>query len=138
MTNLPNNTPSEQPTSQRASSSPSRQSLESETRTILLKFLDDNDGLWDQFMEGDDPDPEKYDEMSDNATNDAQATLLKTVDRYVEEQLKQLKRHKVQTYSHMISFVDQKHHIKPDIEAVPIKYIDEQIAALRQQVKEGE
>lgn len=38
--------------------------------------------------------------------------------------LAELLEQKVQTYSHMISFVDAKHHIKPDIEAVPVSALE--------------
>lgn len=138
MTNLPNTTPSEQPA--KAGASPMTiQSLESEAIEIL-KTLCKQTTLADRAAEL--ATTANGVKAASNrfqwAIGEATQALLKTVDRYVEEQLKQLKRHKVQTYSHMISFVDLKHHIKPDIEAVPIKHIDEQIATLRQQVKGGQ
>lgn len=40
-----------------------------------------DDGLWDQFMEGDDPDPQKYDEFSDNAVTEATDQIIELFNR---------------------------------------------------------
>jgi hypothetical protein len=43
---------------------------------ILDKFKEETEDLWDQFMEGDSPAPQKYDDFLDNAYKTAQTAIL--------------------------------------------------------------
>ena len=46
----------------------------------LDTFKEETEDLWEQFMEGDDPDPQKYDEFLDNAYKQAKASLIEYID----------------------------------------------------------
>lgn len=59
--------------------------LDKKLEEILQKFQDDNDGLWDKFMEGTDPDPQKYDDSIDDALKEAVNHLTTLFSNLVEE-----------------------------------------------------
>lgn len=55
-------------------------------RDVLEKFSEDTEDLWEQFMEGDDPDPEKYDQFLDNAYKSATQELLNIINGLIPEE----------------------------------------------------
>lgn len=60
-------------------------SIESEVVKALDKFKEETEDLWEHFMEGDDPDPQKYDDFLDNAYKAAtQSIMALIVDSRVE------------------------------------------------------
>ena len=53
----------------------STESIDDKQYKILDKFIHETEDLWEQFMEGIDPNPQKYDDFYDNARNKARQAI---------------------------------------------------------------
>ena len=52
---------------------------------ILDTYKEETEDLWEQFMEGDSPDPQKYDDFLDTATSKAKQALTSLIKELVAE-----------------------------------------------------